>query len=56
MKKKVFRKNLYEAPQCKILLVQNEHFFCTSVVPKVPGSIEEEWQPDEDKDGGEFEL
>lgn len=56
MKKKVFRKKLYEAPQCETLQVQYEHFFCTSVVPKVPGLTEEKWQSDEDKDGGEFEL
>ena len=46
----------YMRPECHVIEVENERFICTSVVPQVPGSTEEEWDSDEDVDGGEIKL
>lgn len=56
MKKKDLEKLPYMRPMCHVIEVEDERFICTSVVPQVPGSTEEEWDNDEDVDGGEIEL
>ena len=45
----------YEAPSIEMLETQVEQFICVSVRPN-PGSQEEDWDPDEDVDGGEYEF
>ena len=45
----------YVCPFCTVVKMEQEFFICTSVVPKVPGSTEEEWE-DEDVEIGEEEL
>ena len=45
----------YKAPQIETIEVQAERFICTSVRPN-PGSQQEDWDADEDVDGGEYEF
>lgn len=45
----------YTAPECRVFQMEAESFICTSVVPQVPGSQEEEWEEHEEE-GGELEL
>ena len=56
MNKKELEKLPYMRPECRVIEVENERFICTSVTPVVPGSTEEDWDNDEDVDGGEIEL
>ena len=50
------KKKEYVVPETKVYLMEEELFLCTSVQPKVPGSTEEEWNNDEEVDGGEFDI
>ena len=45
----------YMAPQIETIEAQAERFICTSVRPH-PGSQQEDWDNDEDVDGGEYEF
>ena len=45
----------YLKPECEIIRTSTEQFICTSVYPDT-GSIEEDWDPDTEIDGGEVEL
>lgn len=55
MKKSEFKRRLYLRPEISVIEVDEEQFICTSVVPKVPGSTEEDWE-DEDVEIGEETL
>ena len=56
MKKSEFKRRLYLCPELSVIEVDEEQFICkTSVVPKVPGSTEEDWE-DEDVEIGEETL
>ena len=44
----------YEAPQIETIEAQAERFICTSVRPG--SSQQEDWDNDEDVDGGEYEF
>ena len=53
MKKTEFKQRFYVRPETSIVKVKDElSIFQTSVVPKVPGSTEEDWD-DEDVEIGE---
>ena len=56
MKKTTSERLFYVKPECRVYLIEEEQFICTSVLPKVPGSTEEEWEEDEDVNGGEFDI
>ena len=47
---------LYVAPKTKVYPFEDVPIICTSVVPQVPGSTEEEWENDQEIDGGELEI
>lgn len=56
MKELEFKRRLYLRPEISVIEVDEEQFICkTSVVPKVPGSTEEDWG-DEDVEIGEETL
>lgn len=56
MKELEFKRRLYLRPEISVIEVYEEQFICkTSVVPKVPGSTEEDWG-DEDVEIGEETL
>ena len=46
----------YEAPSIEMLETQVEQIICGVSVRPNPGSQEEDWDPDEDVDGGECEF
>lgn len=54
--KRKSRKRAYVKPECEVFPLLTEGFICTSITPKVPGSVEEEWGNEEEEDGGELEL
>ncbi|QUB79740.1 hypothetical protein [Prevotella jejuni] len=56
MKREKERSQLYVAPKTKIHPYEDVPIICTSVVPQVPGSTEEEWENDQEVDGGEIEI
>ena len=45
----------YVAPHMEVIQTQVEQFICTSVSPD-PHSQHENWDPDEEIDGGEYEF
>ena len=45
----------YIAPRIEVIQTQAEQFICTSVRPN-PSSQEEDWDQDDDVDGGEYEF
>ena len=47
------KKEIYIKPECMAIQAEIEQFVCTSVVPKVPGSTEEEWEDEEIEIGEE---
>lgn len=48
-------KALYIVPQCTVIPMEEERFFCASVMPgKDPK--EEDWGDDEDIDGGDNDI
>ena len=55
MKKQVESLMAYLKPECHVVETATEQFVCTSVRPH-PGSQEENWDPDDDVDGGEYEF
>ena len=55
MRKQVENLMAYLKPECHVVEAATERFVCTSVRPH-PGSQEEDWDPDEDVDGGEYEF
>lgn len=50
------KKKEYIVPEINVYLMEEELFLCTSVQPRVPGSTEEEWEQDEDVNGGELDI
>lgn len=50
MNKKELEKLPYMRPECHVIEVEDEQFICTSVVPQVPGSTEEEWDNEQETD------
>ena len=56
MKKTTLERLFYVKLECRVYPIEEEQFICTSVLPKVPGSTEEEWEEDEDVNGGEFDI
>lgn len=46
----------YEAPSIKMLETQVEQFICRVSVRPNPSSQEEDWDQDDDVDGGEYEF
>jgi hypothetical protein len=57
MEMKENKVQLYEAPSCMLLRVEMENLICkTSVEMNSQTSTEEEWNPDEEVNGGELEL
>ena len=56
MRKKEQRKESYKTPKCEVFSMEAEDFFCISVLPQVPGTVEEQWGSEEEEDGGEIEL
>ena len=56
MKKKKCSKRLYVQPECKVHKLESENFFCTSVHPNAQQTVEENWEPGEDVDGGTIEF
>ena len=46
----------YEAPSIKMLETQVEQFICGVSVRPNPSSQEEDWDQDDDVDGGEYEF
>jgi hypothetical protein len=55
MNKQEFKKQTYLAPWCEVVEVEQTSLICTSVSPN-PNSQQEDWDPDEDVDGGEYEF
>ena len=45
----------YAAPQIETIEAQAEQFICTSVRPN-PNSQQEDWDRDQEVDGGEYEF
>ncbi len=45
----------YIPPYTVVIATQAEQFFCTSVSPN-PHSQQEDWDEDDDVDGGEYEF
>lgn len=41
----------YIVPQCTVIHIEEERFFCTSIHPGKDGSTEDDWEDDEDTDG-----
>ena len=50
------KKKEYIVPEINVYLMEEELFLCTSVQPQIPGSTEEEWEQDEDVNGGELDI
>ena len=48
-------KRPYISPQCEAIPVEKTNLICTSVIPKVPGSTEEDWD-DENVEIGDKTL
>lgn len=46
----------YEAPSIEMLETQVEQFICGVSVRPTPSSQEEDWDQDDDVDGGEYEF
>jgi len=55
MKKKK-RRMQYFAPATIVHQLEEIPIICSSVVPQVPGSSEEEWENEQEVDGGEIEI
>lgn len=55
MNKNYLESRVYSKPECEMIQAEAEQFICTSVSPH-PGSQQEEWDPDEEVDGGEYEF
>jgi hypothetical protein len=49
MKKK---KQLYLPPLCSLVRISPHNFICVSVTPEPTTSEDEDWNPDDDRDGG----
>ena len=56
MKKKELEKKDYVPPYCEIVKVEYEYFFCVSVTGDGQNSTGDDWDDDQDIDGGEIEL
>lgn len=46
----------YVKPECEMISTEAEEFICTSVTHQASVSTEEEWDNDQEIDGGEIEL
>jgi hypothetical protein len=55
MNKNYLESRAYIKPECEIVDAESERFICTSVSPH-SGSQQEDWDPDEEVDGGEYEF
>lgn len=49
-------KRAYLKPETTVYMVESENFFCTSVQPDAQNSQEDDWEPDTEIDGGEYEF
>ena len=56
MRQKQLETTSYITPWCKVEKLESEEFFCTSVIHQASGSTEEDWDNDQDIDGGEIEF
>ncbi|ALO48980.1 hypothetical protein [Hoylesella enoeca] len=46
----------YEKPECEIIETSTEQFICVSVRPEPKTSTEEDWDADQEVDGGDIYI
>ncbi|MGP1351387.1 MAG: hypothetical protein ACTTK2_07000 [Hoylesella marshii] len=56
MKRKQENKFPYLTPWCEVIRMEQVNLICTSVSIKTSETTEEDWENDQDIDGGEIEL
>lgn len=39
-----------------VIVLDEGQFLCTSTTPQIPGSVEEDWENEEEIEGGEGEI
>jgi len=50
------KKHFYEPPKSEVIKIDDELFLCTTVKPNAGTSVEKDYDPDQEIDGGEYEF